>query len=406
MPRIFLGNFEFEHELAGRAMCVSSMGSESPGRAREAPGESIASQHFWAWLPISQADDYLIAPCPIAAQDLAPLADLGLAVPGLVCATDELGALTGAELVPWGWTPSVVAFGKQNGWQCPTPPADVVRKVNSREFRFALEQARQIGLAGSALVTSLAELARVLQEHGNMPLGWLLKANFGMSGRETVRGRGATLDEKTQNWARKRLATAGPIVFEPIVECIAEAGIQIDVPRFGPPELVGITPLLVDGSGVYRGSRFASRASDTEDWRPAEEVALQAARELQRLGYFGPLGIDAMQYRDENDQIRLRPLQDINARYTMGRLALGFRRILPAGWCGTWVHFSRRRLQGRDVSQWIEKIDILSKGARVVAASPHTIGLQIASHQAVLVLAPTPEVRNQTEALLFSLNDL
>ncbi|OYW15327.1 MAG: hypothetical protein B7Z55_15100, partial [Planctomycetales bacterium 12-60-4] len=51
-----------------------------------------------------------------------------------------------------------------------------------------------------------------------------------------------------------------------------------------------------------------------------------AGNELQAAGYFGPVGIDAMWYRDANGKLACRPLQDINARWTMGRLALGWRR--------------------------------------------------------------------------------
>jgi len=37
-----------------------------------------------------------------------------------------------------------------------------------------------------------------------------------------------------------------------------------------------------------------------------------------------------MQYQDENGQLHIRPLQDINARWTMGRLSRGFRKLLQS----------------------------------------------------------------------------
>jgi hypothetical protein len=226
---------------------------------------------------------------------------------------------------------------------------------------------------------------------------WLLKANFGMSGREAIRGRGTKLDNKTGNWAARRLAGGGPIFFERLVERVAEAGIQIEIPRDGPPFLVGVTPLLVDRSGAYRGSRFGCPASEIEGWQPAVETALRAAQMLHREGYFGPLGIDAMQYRDDHGRLRLRPLQDINARYTMGRLALGFIRILPAGWCGTWIHFGTRHLAGRSIDDLLVEIE----GAQLIPTSPRFIGSQSSAQHAVLVLAPSPESRRKAEASLF-----
>jgi hypothetical protein len=41
-------------------------------------------------------------------------------------------------------------------------------------------------------------------------------------------------------------------------------------------------------------------------------------------------------YRDPAGHERLRPLQDLNARFTMGRLTLAWRDWLPAGWSGAW----------------------------------------------------------------------
>ncbi|MCA9082192.1 MAG: hypothetical protein KDA58_16640, partial [Planctomycetaceae bacterium] len=47
-------------------------------------------------------------------------------------------------------------------------------------------------------------------------------------------------------------------------------------------------------------------------------------------------GIDAMRYRDRSGDLRIRPLQDINARYTMGRIALNWAHRF--GQPGRWVH--------------------------------------------------------------------
>src|SRR5262249_45644914 len=150
--------------------------------------------------------------------------------PSSIAARSEL------EFVPWGWAPSVATFGAQNGWSCAAPPLEIVREVNSRQFRFQLEEEMDIALPGSSIVTSLDELAgRVAEPSGGSistkhstrpplpPLpkggsaldidrasrGWLLKANFGTAGREALRGRGTAIDERTLNWAKKRLARSG-----------------------------------------------------------------------------------------------------------------------------------------------------------------------------------------------------
>jgi hypothetical protein len=97
--------------------------------------------------------------------------------------------------------------------------------------------------------------------------------------------------------------------------------------------------MLVDARGQYAGSWFSSRIeSEQPHLTKAIAVATRAAGALQSQGYFGPLGIDAMIYRDEAGIAQVRPLQDINARWTMGRLSLGWTRLLEPGEEGLWWH--------------------------------------------------------------------
>ncbi|MBI3861874.1 MAG: hypothetical protein HY290_08250 [Planctomycetia bacterium] len=435
MPRIFFGNFEFEHELAR---------GQSGDLPRTAPGELLAagagslSDRAWVWTAIAEPGDVVVINGEMPAAEFSPLAELGLSIPQFCGAAERLPRGSDWELVPWGWTESLLRRAKEHGWTAAAPPADVVCRVNSREFRFGLERDWNIGLEQAAIARSLNDLDAVVASSGENPRGWLLKANYGMSGREAMRGRGRNLEGNIHNWAVKRLASNGPIIFEPIVERIAEAGIQLEIPSNGAPRLMGVTPLLVDTSGVYRGSRFGCLPEEIACWQPAVDVALRAALELQRLGYFGPLGIDAMLYRDAAGEVRLRPLQDLNARWTMGRLALGFCRLLGGGgasrdgragtaeseyivtsppltplyeggdasgetnqWCGSWLHFSGLRLGKLSVAEWLHALERhLPGGAIAVPASPRSARSN--SPCGVLVLAPSPQVRNIAEATLFN----
>ncbi len=80
----------------------------------------------------------------------------------------------------------------------------------------------------------------------------------------------------------------------------------------------------VDARGrIYSGTRF-----DDDMWATAASVA----EEAERLGYLGPCGIDGLAYEDPEEPGReaLRPLVEVNARFTMGHVCAGWvRRALP-----------------------------------------------------------------------------
>jgi hypothetical protein len=63
--------------------------------------------------------------------------------------------------------------------------------------------------------------------------------------------------------------------------------------------------------------------------------------ELQRAGFVGPIGIDAFVYRTPQGDCRLKPVVEINPRYTMGRLTLELMKQTCPGSCGLFRLVSR-----------------------------------------------------------------
>ena len=344
MPRFFLGNFEFEHRLA------------KPKGQLAAKLDRINAELATSWLTIADDGDYLWTPQPIAARffEDAAVDQLPRVIP--VVSLDAVPR--GIECQPWGWTDDVRRLCDKHGWVRNDPPDAAVRAVNSRRLSSALEQEWLVGPEFAGEATSIEQIERFRSFH-DPDTRWVIKAEFGMSGRERLIGSGSPT-EADRNWIAKRLAADGVVFFEPWVERLSEVGIQIDVPLHGEPQLIGITPMFVNAHGQYSGSEFRSaQAVDTvfnpafNDGDSAVEVALRAARRIQDQGYFGPLGIDCMRYRGADGLIRLRPLQDINARWTMGRLSLGLRRLLKSGEFGFWWH-------GPDLSSEVEnRVQIL-----------------------------------------------
>lgn len=327
MRHLFFGNFHFESEL-----------SAARGWNPAASLQRMSAERAPSWIALAEEGDLIWTPEPIADSFWESLAALGLPrVSG--CRNPPNEAF---ELVPWGWSLSSRLLGGRES----QPTDEAVRLGNSREWSFELERQLGVALPGAARITRLEEIADVVRRSASQ-LGepdsehaWVIKANFGMAARERVLGRGPLLTLANERWLQRRLQSDGAVFFEPWLRRRAEVGIQWSLPKLGlgQPTLQGLTPLLTDNQGGYRGSEFSFETIVPAEWQSAVDVSQRAARHLQQLGYFGPLGIDAAIYEDSTGRAIARPLQDINARYTMGRLALGFRRLLRPGEQGVWEH--------------------------------------------------------------------
>lgn len=334
MSRLWLGNFGFEEELAGwSSQPVSSTA------LRALTGDLAA-----CWLAVAEPGDAIHSPTGPPTFDRSALDRLGVPDVEWIDATHLPPTHHLTQLEPWGLTAGMVALAAQAGLAIRAVEPAAVARVNARAFRWELEQELGLALPGSVCLHTLDEVRQHLENWGPRCTDWVIKANYGMAGRQRQAGRGNDLNAAGWTWLQKKLVT-GPVVFEPWLERISEAGIQLDIPQAGAPQLLGIAILETAPNGTYRGSRITLNSAEVKQWTPAAEMGLRIAERVQQAGYWGPLGIDAMCFRGSDGQPQLRFLQDLNARWTMGRLALGWRRYLPAGSQCVWRHGGKQESQ-------------------------------------------------------------
>lgn len=392
MRRFFLGNFDFEHQLASEVYAAS-------GGATPALNAIFAS----CWIGLAEEDDLLFLPGRVASDFVSQLSEAGLPRVEVTQQWPTREQAAELEFVPWGWSDAVKRTAADNGFQFESPDLSAVQTVNARMFSFACEQEWGLSLPGSCQVNNLAELetaVRELQQQEADPENtWVVKANFSMSARERMLGRGTQITEQVSGWAAKRFAQGQPLFVEPWVKRTAEAGLQFFISREGEPEWLGLALLLSDERGQYRGSRISVDMETRREWQPAIEVGQRVALRAQAAGYFGPLGIDAMQYQNECGEQQWRPIQDVNARYTMGRLALGFSRFLQPHQGASWLHFPWKESYGICFSNWLRCVSEQGgSGTRLIATSPDQIDGQTVRLVTVLLISETAEQLCQTEA--------
>lgn len=373
MPRVFFGNLDFEHELAEPA------GWRAPEAVRRMIAERVAS-----WVAIAEEGDRIWTPEPINDSFWQELREQGL--PRVQSCVDLNSALRdGFELTPWGLSRTVA--DRVGG--VPLSQLQAARIGNSRSWSFELEQQLDVAPPGAARLERLEDFPTAILHAANQleesvdELRWVIKANFGMAARERLLGQGPILTDSQQHWLRRRLKVDLAVFLEPWLRLNSEVGIQWNVPamNFGKPQLVGLAQLLTDAQGHYQGSRITLESGIPIEWQSAVEVSQVAAERLQSIGYVGPLGIDAAIATDACGRVIVRPLQDINARFTMGRLALGFRRFLHSGESAEWQHGTADNARNESAS------DVM----RTIVTSPPSVGGSPTRHHSCLRIVCRPD---------------
>jgi len=66
--------------------------------------------------------------------------------------------------------------------------------------------------------------------------------------------------------------------------------------------------------------------------------------QLQKVNYLGPISIDAFVYQSAAGEARLKPIVEINPRYTMGRLSLELMHNVAPGSTAVFRLLSRREV--------------------------------------------------------------
>lgn len=342
MPNILYGNFEFEHEL------------ESATYRPAARVEAMSGQLVPHLISLAADGDSVWSSLEIPPSFLAAAARAGL--PDVRCAGFEelsrVGASETLKLVPWGFSDACVRFARKVGWQVDSPTVESVRTVNDREFSFGIEAALICGLSGSARVSSHEEFLKAVRAAAAVTgcpeaeQRWVLKSRFGMASRARVLGTGTQLDDPSAGWMWKQFAKNGHVIFEPWVECDREFSTQWLIPQGDEPiSLRGWTEIQTERAGTPSSwLRNLSVPFEDSEFQSTLPVLRATVQRVADAGYFGPVGVDSMRFRSSDSATSLRPVQDVNARYTMGRVALELADRLAPGADAAWLHTPSREL--------------------------------------------------------------
>ena len=307
-----------------------------------------------------------------------------------------IGALPREEKIagiePWGWSPEtfarfrpwrklLVGAERANGMWCSellerpdfakSQLGRIYSKTWSAEFyrewlkQFPEDQAifGTLDTAGIEFRDWEAARATLL---GQPPGHWLIKAPWATSGAGNRRLMShAELEGPIGGWGRRIIETQGSLVIEPWLEKVADLSIQVETTPSG-VKLLGARRFLTGSRLEYRGTwldakltslgaeslRFlhgqgvgGSGVAWPEPLKRWEKLALELGTRLQSAGYQGPAGIDAMLWRNSQGELRLKPLVELNPRWTMGRIAIELEKQILPGTPAVWAFVPAREVQ-------------------------------------------------------------
>ncbi|MFT7618819.1 MAG: uncharacterized ferritin-like protein (DUF455 family) [Planctomycetota bacterium] len=347
MPKLFLFNPDCEGELLA---------------PNQLPNNNVKQlERDLECLPafLASVDDLVLVAKKPSVSFLAEMHYAGFDWPA--CTTmDELKSriLPMAEVVPWGRSTAVekrtrgiehlIPKTSAESGSC-TDPTTIHRKSYAAqlaaELRFkSLDE--NVAECMSPVETcgrpaeSLSEIEAMIEElrlfgYRNI----VFKADLGASGRNMIRLLDEDLSPSNRAWLAAALSGHGCVIVEPWLDKVSDLSLHFNVNqnRRNAPELVAFK---TDRRGQFRGA-FVGRAEPFLDqsaqrWlnerfgRKSFLAVLNCLRDhvldsLEADGYVGPVGVDMMIHRDLEGDLRLRPIVEINPRWTMGRVAMALR---------------------------------------------------------------------------------
>ncbi|MEZ6063846.1 MAG: hypothetical protein R3C19_26160 [Planctomycetaceae bacterium] len=383
MPRLLLPNFTFEDQLTGR----SSRETPETKRAADelAPLMALLAEPGDTVIVRDSAIPAGLPDCLNHAQFRPLSADMN-----------------GARLVPWGWSSVAAELAVSLGAdKSEWPPIDVVRDVNSRRFSARFDDVAGSSDAGvpaldggfGTLCSDRDEWRRAVSALAASGYDrWVAKPDISHAGRNRLIAVGLELNAQQRGWLDKHLQLPGGVYVEPWVRTKAECGLQFEIGRDDSIDFLGATELLNDPVGRYQGSIIRAAGEVDSRWMAAVEHGHRICREAQHAGYFGPLGIDCMMYETADGDSRLRLANDVNGRFTMGRLALQLRTLLKSGEVAAWWHNSGSSPVQSEGSPEFSLSPCVAKNVRTVRTYPQSIGCRPVRATSILYVCSGPEV--------------
>lgn len=346
---------------------------------------------------LCRQDDIVLVSEKPSVEFLSGIKQAGFALPEFIetKAIAELKVRKLGSLRPWAWAPDSLEllgplFSSVTGEQRAGENrfnetlARLYSKAWSASFlREALEEdlgrnwfcgENEIGVAVRSMDETVAAIKKI-RDRGHHRI--VVKESLGLAGGNAMRLFEPEILETQKRWMANALAQKRELVVEPWLERAQDFSIQLEMTSAG-LKLCGFTGLMNDAKGQFLGNwaephfhrripaeviaRFKQPADVSGCLLEFYEKIFRALEtELRRANFAGPIGIDAFVYRDAAGAMRLKPIVEINPRYTMGRVLVELMQRAAPGGCGVFRLLNRPALRAEGFENFSDLAGLLAE---------------------------------------------
>lgn len=305
MQHLIFTNAFFEEELVLPATSLFSLIFKHP---------VYLQLHYLSCLIANESETPLLV-CPPEEGYFSRIEKLGIL--NRNCAFLQDSPKNPSILHSWGASQSLATFAKERGYSYEIPNLSLVKQINSKEFSFQIGQK----LPQSCLIYTQEELSHWLQTVQGPKV---LKTLHGSSGRGHFVMPDSDL-AKALEFFKKHQKNSPCFLAEPWVERVLDFSTQWEIHKDGTYQYIGATICKNSSKGTYKQSIVGPEENLFKGYFDFLTNHIASAKKaieyIATLGFFGNLGFDAMIYMKNNTKT-LHPIVEINARKTMGWVAL------------------------------------------------------------------------------------
>lgn len=334
--------------------------------------------------------DIVLSPKPPSVEFLNRLKQVGFPIPKFVQLRDGRIAPESSicrrklgRLRPWAWSPDSLKLLEpilsrtsdiRSAQECfnngiaqlysKAWSAELLRKFLAGcggEPWLCTEQ--EAGVAVETVADALEAVAAI-RKRGHHRV--VIKEAYGFSGANSIRLWEPEILPAQRQWLAHAEAHRRQLVVEPWLEREVDFSIQLEMEPRG-LKLCGYTGLLNGRKGQFLANWAEPDYARCLPGKVAElfgasagiqqlysEIFSLLEAELQRLGFLGPISIDAFVYRTPQGECHLKSVVEINPRYTMGRLTLGLMKNVASGSTGVFRLVNRVQARTEGHSDFID----------------------------------------------------